>query len=121
MTASAHRSMSRTAVCAEKSQLSAVCGEILAPAAFTAPETDEGPAVGLRTMNMLRIPNVLPTPSRRHTPEGDRVSRKRRDTAQGARLELTLEAPSRAPAVEENMDEPPSEPERGIAEVDFYI
>lgn len=110
--------MSRTAVCAEKSELSAVCGEILAPAAFPAPETDEDLAAGLRAMTMLRIPKVLPTPA---TPKGYRGSRKRRDATEGARLELTLEAPSRRPVVEDKVDEPAGEPERGIAEVDFYI
>lgn len=100
-------------MCAEKSELSAVCGEILAPAAFTAPATDEDVAAGLRAMNMLRIPKVLPTPVKR--------SRKRRESTQGARLELTLEAPSQRPAVEEKVDEPASEPERGVAEVDFFI
>ncbi len=110
--------MSRTQMCAEKSELSAVCGEILAPAAFTAPATDEDLAVGLRAMTMLRIPKILPTPQ---LPKGYRDSRKRRDTTQGARLELTLEAPSLRPAVEEKVDEPANEPERGIAEIDFFI
>ncbi len=113
--------MSRTLMCAEKSELSAVCGEILAPAAFTAPATDEDLAAGLRAMTMLRIPKVLPTPATPESPKGYRGSRKRRDSTQGARLELTLEAPSRRPAVEEKVDEPASEPERGIAEIDFYI
>lgn len=103
--------MPRTPGCAEKSELSAVCGEILAPAAFTAPATDEDLAVGLRAMNMLRIPKVLPTPG----------SRKRRDKTQGPRLELTLEAPSHRPPAAEKGDELAREPERGIAEIDFFI
>ncbi len=113
--------MSRTSGCAEKSELSAVCGEILAPAAFKAPATDEDLAVGLRAMNMLRIPKVLPTPVTTQNPRGYRGSRKRRDTTQGPRLELTLEAPSHRPPAAEHANEPASEPERGIAEVDFYI
>lgn len=65
-------------------------------------------------MNMLRIPSTLPKVSRK-----SRVSRKQRETA--TRLELTLEMPSQRPPVGDPAPASAEEPERGVAEVDFYI
>lgn len=98
---------------AEKSDKGAECGEILVAPARTSSEVL---AEGLLAMNILRVPKV-PT-----TPASTRALRKRRRSTQGARLELTLEMPAQRPPVEsvEHKDEA-QEPERGVAEIDFYI
>lgn len=103
------------AVCAEKSDVGVGYGEIVAPAtASTEPtaESNEGLVVGLLAMNMLRIPKSKPLPAR--------ASRKERATSRSARLELTLEMPAHRP-VESAEPKEDAEPERGVAEVDFYI
>ncbi len=104
-----------SAKCAEKSDMSAICGEIVAPSASSVDEVAEG----LRAMNMLRIPKAKPLPSR---------ARKRRESFQPARLELTLEMPRERPsrdagAVQEASEKPEQDdaPQRGVADVDFYI
>jgi|GEM_PF-3628384 len=100
-------------MCAEKSDTGAEYGEIVAPTSAWS-KSDDGLVVGLRAMNMLRIPESKPRKAR--------SSRKRRETSQTARLELTLEMPAhpRAELVERSEGEV-QEPERGVAEVDFYI
>lgn len=100
---------------AEKSDAGVGCGEILAPSAASTPKSDAQVGAGLLAMNILRIPKV-PT-----KPRSARDSRKRRDTSRTARLELTLEMPSQRPPVEAESAGEPDEPERGVAEVDFYI
>ena len=97
----------------EKSEKRANCGEIL-----TAPAHASAGAVtdGLLAMNILRVPKV---PAK--TPAA-RALRKRRSSTQGARLELTLEMPAqRQPLEAPASGEQEREPERGVAEIDFYI
>lgn len=101
-----------SAVCAEKSDAGAGCGEIVAPAA-SSPTSHEGLVVGLLAMNMLRIPKPKPLPAR--------ASRKERNTSRSARLELTLEMPAHRPVESAEPKEDAAESERGVAEVDFYI
>ncbi len=63
-------------------------------------------------MNLLRIPKPRS------------IRRKRRESQEGARLELTLEMPRNTPTPRAAAEEPEAaedEPKRGVAEVDFYI
>ena len=104
------------AVCAEKSDVGAVCGEIIAAPAAVGPHSNDGPVAGLLAMNMLRIPKSKPLPAR--------ASRKERNRSQSVRLELTLEMPAHRPiesAEPKDDSAEVAESPRGVAEIDFYI
>ncbi|MCR9164834.1 MAG: hypothetical protein ACE37F_15145 [Nannocystaceae bacterium] len=64
-------------------------------------------------MNMLRIPKSTPLPAR--------ALRKERNRSQSARLELTLEMPAHRPVESSEPKDEAAKPERGVAEIDFFI